>query len=359
MSTIKRATIASPGRSTVYALAILLVAGAFIVNAFAPFVWVGIYTYFCVTLMMVLGLQMFMGNSGILNWTYIGFVGIGAYASSILSTTPALKSMGVPNMYPALVELQMPALPALFLGGLIAAIIAAVIAWPLMRLSDAVGVITLFATLIVFHVIMTQWDNVTNGPRTFFGVQAFTTIWIAAAAAAITLLGAYFFRESSLGLRLRASRDNRHAAKAMGISVVAVRYFTFVISSFVAGVAGGLWAHYITSFSPKSFYVGEMFVLLTMLVIGGAGSISGATLGAVLITVMREGLRQFEGYLNNSGVINFEVYGLTEVAMGVLLVTILIVRPAGIVGGQEFRFPRIGGKRAVVDTTDSDGSLSS
>ncbi len=134
--------------------------------------YVGIYTYFCVTLMLVLGLQMFMGNSGILNWTYVGFVGIGAYAASILSTAPLVKQMGVPNMYPALVKLQMPVLPAVLVGGLVAAAIAAVIAWPLMRLSDAVGVITLFATLIVIHVIMTQWDNVTNGPRTFFGVPA-------------------------------------------------------------------------------------------------------------------------------------------------------------------------------------------
>jgi branched-chain amino acid transport system permease protein len=350
------ARIGSPGRPAAFALAALLIVGAFAVNAFAPFVVVGIYTYFCVTLMMVLGLQMFMGNSGILNWTYIGFVGIGAYAASILSTAPALKSMGVPNMYPALVALQIPVVPALLIGGVVAAVIAAILAWPLMRLSDAVGVITLFAMLIVFHVIMTQWDNVTNGPRTFFGVQAFTTIWMATGAAVITLLGAYFFRESSLGLRLRASRDDRHAAKAMGINVVGVRYLTFVLSSFVAGVAGGLWAHYITSFSPKSFYVGEMFVLLTMLVIGGAGSISGATLGALLVTVMREGLRQLEGYLNNSGVINFEVYGLTELTMAVLLVTILIVRPAGIVGGQEFRFPRIGGKRKPAEAADSDES---
>jgi len=192
---------------------------------------------------------------------------------------------------------------------------------------------------------MTQWDNVTNGPRTFFGVQQFTTIWIATIAASLTLIAAHLFRESSLGLRLRASRDNRYAAMATGVNVVAVRYFTFILSSFVAGVGGGLWAHYITSFSPKSFYVVETFVLLTMLVIGGAGSISGATVGAVIITVMREVLRQFEGYLNNSGVINFEVYGLTEVVVALLLIAILIWRPQGIVGGREIGLAWPGTKR--------------
>ncbi len=321
----------------ILAAALLLV--AIVMNLFASGVLIDIYTYFCLNLLLVLGLQMFMGNSGILNWTYVGFVGIGAYASSILSTAPAVKDMGVPNMYPALVALQLPILPALLVGGLVAALVAAIIAWPLMRLSNAVGVITLFATLIVMHVILTQWDNVTNGPRTFFGVQYYTTMWIAAGAAAAVLLMALWFKESSLGLRLRASRDDRHAAKAVGINVVAVRYFSFVTSSFIGGLGGGLWAHYITSFSPKSFYMGEAFLLITMLVIGGAGSISGATLGAAIVTIMRELLRQLEGYLNNSGVIAFDVYGLTEVAVALLMITILIWRPGGIVGGQELSWP--------------------
>jgi branched-chain amino acid transport system permease protein len=131
---------------------------------------------------------------------------------------------------------------------------------------------------------------------------------------------------------------------AVGVNVVAARYFTFIFSSFVGGVGGGLWAHYITSFSPKSFYVGEAFVLLTMLIIGGAGSISGAAFGAVVITVLREVLRQFEGYLNNSGVISFEVYGLTEVVLAILLIVILVWRPGGIIGGQE---PDLGAPRRL------------
>jgi len=326
-------------RSTIVMLLAVITVGAFVVNAFAPPVFVDVYTYFCVSAMLVLGLQMFMGNSGILNWTYVGFVGIGAFAASIASTPSAVKAMGVPNMYPALVEFQLPVLPALLVGGLVAAAIAAVIAWPLMRLSDAVGVITLFATLIVIHVVMTQWDNVTNGPRTFFGVPFYTTLWVAVIAACATIVVAHLFRESSLGLRLRASRDDRHAAKAMGINVVAVRYFSFVASAFIGGLGGGLWAHYITSFSPKSFYITEAFLLLTMLVVGGSGSISGAVTGTAIVTVMRELLRQLEGWLNNSGVITFEVYGLTEVAVAILLIVILIWRPDGIIGGREIRLP--------------------
>jgi branched-chain amino acid transport system permease protein len=355
MKALRTFFFGSPERITVWAIIILLLVGAALVNAFAPFVYVGIYTYFCVTLMLVLGLQMFMGNSGILNWTYVGFVGIGAYAASILSTAPMVKQMGVPNMYPALVKLQMPVLPAVLMGGLVAAAIAAIIAWPLMRLSDAAGVITLFATLIVIHVILTQWDNVTNGPRTFFGVQQFTTIWIGAVAACVTLVVAHLFRESSLGLRVRATRDDRYAARAVGVNMVAVRYVTFVLSSFIAGFGGGLWAHYITSFSPKSFYVGEAFVLLSMLIIGGAGSVTGATVGAVVITVLREALRQLEGYLNNAQVFSFEVYGLTEVGVAMLLIIMLVWRPSGIVGGSELVLPWVRRRRSDGAASTSSG----
>lgn len=324
---------------TLAILIVPIVVLGIIVSFFGSSLVVNVYTYFCISLVMVLGVQVFMGNSGILSWTHVGFVGVGAYAAGILSTAPMVKSMGVPNMYPALVDLQMPVLPAILLGGVVAAVIAAIIGYPLMRLSDAVGVITLFATLIVFHVVMTQWDNVTNGPRTFFGVPEFTTLTVALIAALIAIVMAYFFRESALGLRLRASRDNRYAAMAIGVDVVWVRYLSFVLSAMVAGVAGGIWAHFITSFSPKSFYIAEMFVLLSMLVIGGAGSISGAVTGTALVTVARELLRQVEATINNAHVLSFEVFGLTELVMATFMVVMLIWRPGGVIGGQELKLP--------------------
>lgn len=330
--------------STLAILLVPLVAAGIVINALGSQLLIDIYTYFCVALMMVFAVQIFMGNSGILSWTHVGFVGIGAYAAGILSTAPMVKSMGVPNMYPFLVDIQLPVLPSILLGGLIAAAVAAVIGYPLMRLSDFAGVITLFATLIVIHVVMTQWDNVTNGPRTFFGVPDWTSLTAALVGAIVVILLAYWFRESALGLRLRATRDDRYAAAAVGINMVLVRYLTFVLSAAVAGVAGGFWAHYITSFSPKAFYMAEMFMLLSMLVIGGAGSISGAFTGTVVVTVARELLRQVEANINNAHVLPFEVFGLTEIVMAVLMVLVLVWRPGGVIGGQEIRLPRFRGK---------------
>jgi branched-chain amino acid transport system permease protein len=326
--------------STILIWAVPLVAIGVIVGTVGTPLILNIYTFFCVNLILVLGLQLFMGNSGILNWTYVGFVGIGAFAASIFSTSPSLKHMGVPNMYPALQAIQMPVLPALLLAGIVAAAVAAAIAWPLMRLSDAVGVITLFATLIVIHVVMNQWDNVTNGPRTFFGVQAFTTLWVALAGAVLAIVAAYVFRESGLGLRLRASRDDRFAAAAIGVNVVQVRYF-----------GGGVWAHFITSFSPKSFYISEAFLLVTMLVIGGQGGISGAVSGTAIVTLLREGLRQLETFVGSSNLVGRDVFGLTEVALAILMVVILVWRPIGIIGAHEVKWPF---KRPLAPNEDAE-----
>ncbi|MDY0339645.1 MAG: branched-chain amino acid ABC transporter permease [Coriobacteriia bacterium] len=334
---------------TVVLLAVPLIVAGIVINAFGSRLLVDIYTYFCVSLALVYSLQVFMGNSGILAWTQVGFMGIGAYATGILVTPPGVKEMGVPNMYPALVDLSVPILPAIVIAALVTGLVAVIIGYPLMRLNDFASVITLFAMLVVMHTIMTQWDNVTNGPRTFFGLPQWTT-WGIALTTALAMLGlAYWFRESGLGLRLRATRDDRHAAAAIGIDMVFTRYLGFVLSAMMAGLVGGVWSLYITSFSPKAFYMGEMFVLLSMLVIGGSGGVSGATIGAVMVTLSRELLRQLESIINNAHVLSFEVFGLTELVMAVLMVVVLVWRPAGIIGGQELRLPRLGKKKGPAE----------
>lgn len=339
MTLLQRISNAGKNRFTLIVLAGILVALALAIVASGDQLLLGIGTFAFVSMTMALGFQIFMGNSGILSWTYIGFVGIGAFVSSIVSTPTIVKSMAVPNMYPFLVQIQFHPVIGFLAGSLVAALIAAIIAWPLMRLSDAVGVITQFAALIVINVVLTQWDNVTNGPRTFFGVPQFTTIWVALAGALIALCIAYYFRESSLGLRLRASRDNRYAAIAVGVDVVKVRYLSFILSAGIGGFAGGLWAHYITSFQPKTFYIVEMFVLLSMLVIGGAGSVTGAVMGTVVITVARQGLRQVENVLGFAG---FSVFGLTEICLALFMIIILIWKPAGLSGGRELEWNTVG-----------------
>ncbi len=254
-----------------------------------------IATTLCISLVLVLGLQVFMGNSGILSFAHIGFMGIGAYVSAVLTIPAQMKGMALPDLYPVLTGLELPVPVAVLAGGVVAAAVAAAVSYPLMRLSDAAAVITSFALLVVLYTVMTNWSAVTNGPRTLFGLPQATTLRSAAAVAWLALIGAMLFKESRTGRLLRASRDDEVAAAAMGVNIPALRWRAFILAAFFAGIGGALWGHFITSFSPKAFYLKETFLVITMLVIGGANTVSGAVIGTFAITLAYELLRGLEG----------------------------------------------------------------
>jgi branched-chain amino acid transport system permease protein len=317
-----------------------------------------IVTVMFISMILVLGLQLYMGNSGILSFAHIGFMGIGAYTSVLLSMMPAAKQLTNPELYPVLVQLHLPFLPSVLVGALVAMLVAAVISYPLMRLSDAAAVITTFALLVIIHVVMLHWDNVTNGPRTLFGVGSFTDLWTAAGFCVASTLVVYLFKESRIGLRLRASRDDPYAAASIGINMVVMRWLAFIASAFFAGIGGGLWAHFITSFTPYSFYLTETFVVLAMLVIGGPYSVSGAVVGTLVVTGAREVLRAIENQVNILQVFPQGFFGFTEMVLAVVLVLILAYRPEGIMGSLELRWPSGRRKSATDDPVQSAGPLS-
>ena len=289
-----------------------------------------IATNLCISLVLVLGLQVFMGNSGILSFSHIGFMGVGAYVSGVLSMPAQMKGMALPDLYPVLQGVQLSPYVSIFIAGLVAAGVAAAVAYPLMRLSDAAAVITSFALLVVLHTIMVHWSAVTNGPRTFFGVPKVTNLYLAASFATGAIALALLFKESRTGLLLRAVRDDQAAAESTGAHVSLLRWRGFVLSALMAGLGGALWGHFITSFSPKAFYLKETFVILGMLVIGGPSTVSGAVLGAFAVTFAFEGLRALESTINMAEVFPRPIVGLTEVALACGMILLLILRPGGI-----------------------------
>ncbi|MDP2620927.1 MAG: branched-chain amino acid ABC transporter permease [Hyphomicrobiales bacterium] len=294
-----------------------------------------IATTLCINLVLVLGLQVFMGNSGILSFVHIAFMGIGAYTSGVLSMPLQMKSMALPNLYPVIVAIEVSPYAGMLIGGIAAALVAAVVSYPLMRLTDAAAVITSFALLMVLHTVMVHWNAVTNGPRTLFGVQNATTLPLAAAVAVVMIVVAMAFKESRAGILLRAVRDDEVAAGAIGADVARLRWQGFVLSAFMAGVGGGVWAHFITSYSPAAFYLKETFVILGMLVIGGAATVSGAVFGTFAVTAAFEGLRAAENAINIAGVLPTTLVGLTEIVLALAMIATLILRPGGIVGDRE------------------------
>lgn len=293
-------------------------------------------------MVLTVGLQVFMGNTDILWFPHIGFMGVGAYASSILSMDPLQKMISLTKLYPVFADLHLPFLPALLGGALITAIVAGIICFPIMRLSDFPAVITSFALLIILYSVMTNWSAVTNGPQTFFGVERYTTLAIAAIFAGLTVLIACLFRESKVGLQLRASRDAPFAARAIGVNMIRVRWIAAVLSAFIAGLGGGLFAHFITSFTPKAFFLSETFFVLAMLVIGGPATVSGAVLGTILVTLIYQSLRWAENTINIMQVFSTNIAGLTDTSLAIILILVLILRPGGLLERRELDWRMLG-----------------
>jgi len=290
-----------------------------------------IATILNINLILVLGLQIFTGNSGILSFAHIGWMGIGAYTSAVLSMPERMKGMALPDLYPVLQTVEIDPMLGIIAGGLLAALVSAAIAWPLMRLSDAAAVITSFALLVILHTIMVHWSAVTNGPRTLFGVVSVTNLYGASACAAIAIGTALWFKESRVGVLLRAIRNDEVAAEAIGADISTLRWKAYVLSALYAGIAGGLWAHFITSFSPNAFYLRETFVILGMLVIGGPATISGAVFGVFAVTTAFESLRAFENTINAAHILGSPLVGLTEIVLACAMIAILILRPGGVI----------------------------
>jgi len=289
----------------------------------------------CIALVLVLGLQVFMGNSGILSFAHIGFMGVGAYTSAVLTIPVQMKGMSLPDLYPIVAGIELSPYLGILVGGLVAAAVAAVVSYPLMRLSDAAAVITSFALLVVLYTIMTHWSVVTNGPRTLFGLPKATTLPLAAGAAILAVIAAVAFKESRTGLLLRTSRDDEVAAGAMGVHIPRLRWKAFILGALFAGIGGALWGHFITSFSPKAFFLKETFVILSMLVIGGANTVTGAVLGAFIVTAVFEGLRATEAAINQAQIFSEQVVGLTEIVLALAMIAVLAFRPGGLFATHE------------------------
>lgn len=315
---------------TLLILGALIVAAALLAQVMGIRLYERIATTMFVSMILVLGLQVFMGNSGILSFAHIGFMGVGAYTSAVLSIPDRMKGMALPELYPILANIEMNPYLSIIIGGLVAALVAAALSYPLMRLSDAAAVITSFALLVVLHTVLTHWSAMTNGPRTLFGIPEATSLWLACGTALLALIGALMFKDSRTGRLLRASRDDEVAAAALGINIPKLRWLGFILAALFAGIGGALWGHFVTSFSPRAFYLKETFLILSMLVIGGANTVSGAVIGTLLITFAYEALRAVEAGINETGIMTEQVIGLTEIVLAIAMIAVLSLRPGGL-----------------------------
>ena len=302
------------GVALLYALFTL----AFACNAFGKSTTYiqGICTTACYTIIMVTSLNLVVGFMGEFSMGHAGFVSVGAYVSAIVSG--ALAGHGLSDLALLLV--------AILAGGLAAGLMGVAVGIPALRLrGDYLAIVTMaFAEII--RVCFCNF-SFTGGGKTMSGILKLATFdrafWIMAVCVTIMFL----FVRSRFGRTVQAIREDYIAAAASGINVTYYKVLTFAISAFFAGIGGGVYAHYMTAMIPTNFNFNYSAELLSEVIIGGTGSLTGSIIGAAFLSSLPELMRDFSTY--------------RMLAYSVVLVLVMLFRPGGIFGRWEFSLTRL------------------
>ncbi len=324
------------------AIAVLLLALPFVVEAVLGRSWVRITAVALLFVMLALGLNIVVGFAGLLDLGYIAFFAVGAYSYALLAS---------PQF-----AVHWPFLVLLPLGAAFAAVFGILLGAPTLRLrGDYLAIVTLgFGEIIrVFLNNLNRPVNITNGPQgitlidplqiggfslaqthsfaglTFSPVHNYYFVFLVCAALSITM--SLRLENSRIGRAWVAIRDDELAASAMGINTRNIKLLAFAMGATFGGVAGGLFASFQGFVSPESFQLIDSIMVLCMVVLGGMGNVAGVVLGAVLLTVLPEALR-YIGPLQQRwlGQVMVDPADLRMLLFGLALVLMMLMRPEGI-----------------------------
>lgn len=313
-------------------------------------------TVFLISLIAVAGMGIYSGNTGILSFGHLSFMAIGAYASGVLTMPLAMRSMTLPNLPGFLAGAEPGFVAALVIAVAVATVFALVVGLVISKLNGAAATIATLALLIITHGLIIGGRDFTRGSQSFFGVPRETTIVVAAIGCAIALVAARLYRDSVPGLKTRAAREDAIAAEAMGVRIRWQRLLAWTLSGAVVGLSGALIAHYLGAFSPKKFYFVDTFLLLAMLIVGGMTTVTGAVVGAVAITLVIEVLRRLEGGFDIAGFAFPELFGATQIGIGLAILFVMFRRADGLAGlkeWDEWLFGQGGGTAAPAGGTNA------
>lgn len=288
-----------------------------------------ITTEMLIRIVIVIGLSIFIGNSGVISFGHIAFAGIGAYAAAWADAEPSFKQIMLVGLPSFLQNNQSGLLLSILFSVTLAAIVAAALGSAIMRLSGIASSIATFAFLVMVNSIISNWDSVTAGVSSIVGIPTTVNYWAAFYFALLSLAVAYLFSISRFGLMLRATRDDEIAAQACGIDVFKVRLISFVLSAAVVGLGGGLYVHFLGILSSDMFYLNLAFITLAMLVVGGIRVLGGAVIGVIVVTTITQILNLAERGIT-VGSTSFAIpHGSQEIGLGILMAAILVFAPRG------------------------------
>ncbi|MEY3664051.1 MAG: branched-chain amino acid transporter [Pseudomonadota bacterium] len=289
-------------------LALVLVLAGLVAYRSSYFNQVAIITMIFVILSA--SMNLITGSAGLLSLGHAAFFGVGAYAAALLSTQWGWSFW-----------LTIP------VAGLITALVGALVAIPTMRLTSIYFAVATLGIGEMIYVTLLNWVGFTRGPMGIRSIPPVELLGLKGTVASMTFVALLMLlslwvmhriAHSYYGNSLRAMREDDACADAMGIDVARLKLESFGVACFFAGVAGALFAHTTGYISPDSFRFGESILILSMVVVGGLGSIYGSIIGAVLLSVLPEMLRDLGSY--------------RMIVVGVVLFLSILFLPKGLVG---------------------------
>ena len=297
-------------------------------------------------LVMVLALQVFVGNSGVLSFGHGAFAMIGAWVSGMSTASERVKgnALALENLWEPLIgwnlNLYLSILFAAVAGGIVAAISGAF----LMRLNGLAAGIATFAVLGLFYNFFFNNTKLGPGSQALPAVPKFSGVYEPLLLAAVAIILVYGLNVSSIGRKLRATREDLMSAPALGISIQKVRWVAFTLSGALAGLSGGMYVHVAGTWQVQDYYLVFTFLTLAMLVIGGSASMWGAIAGTLVVTAVGQILLLWEQGKSIAGLKIDLPNGARSLIIAATLVGMLLWRSSGITKGQEFKFIRRRGK---------------
>ena len=275
-------------------------------------------------IILTLSLNLVVGYTGLAALGHIAFACVGAYASSLLAL-----NFGVSPWI------------GLIVGACMASLLGLVIGFPSIRLKGDYLALATFGFGIIIYSISKNWVDLTRGPMglpgipkySFFGFElqpVWAYLMLVTVFVFITAFIINRIVDSPFGRILKSIREDEIASLSIGKNIVKYKLIVFVVGAFFAGIAGSLYAHYITFIDPSSFTAMESITVLLMVVFGGMGSIRGSFIGALVLVIFPEMLRFL-------GMPSSVAAPLRQMIYGLLLVVLMIRRPQGIIGHYRFK----------------------
>ena len=299
----------------------------------------------CIYALAAVAMNLLNGFTGLFSLGQAGFMVIGAYTYAIFTVPTEMRPSIFYQTNGGVINFQLPAILALVLAGLAAALFAFLIGLPVLRLkSDYLAIATLGFAEIARTVIQSpDLLAVTNGPNPISGFTSFSNLMAYVVCAGVCIVFIVLLINSSYGRAFKAIRDDEIAAEAMGINLAHHKRLSFVVSSFFMGIAGAMLAMYNSSLSATTYTSSMTYEILLIVVIGGIGSISGSMIASFLFIASSEWWLRFLDYEQMIGDFRVPLLrgGFRKVVFSIAIMLIVLFFNRGLMGDKELSITRI------------------